>query len=74
MEMTHRYRLLYRPPSFATLPRGLQWDFAELPTDNHYLATKRPDVPVSEHRFGVIKTDRELTPEELAAFELEPVN
>jgi len=61
------YRLLYRPPSFATLPSKLAWEFVEVPREH-----PNPfGLPVSRHPFGVIKTARPLTPEECRAFEIE---
>lgn len=60
-----KYIPLYRPASFATLPRGLAWTYVEVPS---YITT-RPDLPTSEHTHGVIEC-RELTKEELAEFEL----
>ena len=62
------YRLLYRPPGFATLPSKLFWEFVEVPR-NH----PNPfGLPVSAHPFGVIKTERPLTAEELKDFEIVP--
>jgi hypothetical protein len=67
--MTKTYRLLYRPASFCTLPDGLQWEYVEAPAS---IADRRPDLPRSAHPFGVIRC-RELTADELTAFEIEPV-
>jgi hypothetical protein len=64
------YRPLARPAGFCTLPRGLQWDFVEVPSD---MAHRRPELPVSRHRYGVISTDRPLTQDEQARFSLQPV-
>jgi len=66
--MPFRYRPRNRPAGFATLPAGLQWEFAEMPPD---LSHRRPDVPRSAHRYGVIATSRPLTSEELERFELD---
>jgi hypothetical protein len=66
--MNH-YRMKYRPAEFATLPRGIGWDYVETPA-MHGLAN-RPELPRSTHRFGVIKTDRPLTEQERADFEIE---
>jgi hypothetical protein len=65
-----RYVCLLRPPMFASLPRDLKWDFAEIPAR---LAFARPDLPTSKHLHGVIETKRALTPEECERFDLEPV-
>jgi hypothetical protein len=63
--------MLYRPAGFATLPSGVSWRFVEAPQGEHW----RPfiDMPVSRHRYGVIETDRELTADELATFQIEEV-
>ena len=66
--MKHLYRTRYRPPSFATLPLALQWDFVEMPPD---IAHRRPELPRSRYRFGVIVTARALTSDELERFDIE---
>jgi hypothetical protein len=65
------YKMLYRPASFCTLPKGVQWEYVEGPT----LAglCNRPDLPRSTHRFGVIKTDRPLTSVEMSIYEIQEV-
>jgi hypothetical protein len=65
-----RYRPLYRPAGFATLPSGLKWNFVEVPL---YYAASRPDLPVSRHTHGVIETTRDLTEAEIFTFELLPL-
>ena len=66
---TNLYRPLLRPASFCTLPAGIAWEYAEIPAD---LALGRPDLPVSSHRYGVIKTGRSLTAAERERFDLVP--
>jgi hypothetical protein len=66
-----RYRLLYRPPSAFTLPKA-GWTLVERPNPRHGFE-RRTDLPVSVHEFGVVEFDRELTPGEIVAFELEVV-
>lgn len=66
--MQYRYRPRYRPPGFATLPAGLVWEFVQMPPD---IAHRRPDVPRSAYRFGMIATTRALSDEELERFELD---
>lgn len=66
MKARYLYAPIYRPAPFSGLPKG--WDFAEAPAD---VAPRRPDLPVSSRRYGVIAYDRKLTPEEVRAFELE---
>ena len=68
-ESMPRYIPQLRPPSFCTLPAGLNWDFVELPGDSSFAWIKR-DLPRSVHRYGVISTDRPLTAEELDRFSL----
>jgi hypothetical protein len=64
--MAHLYRPLLRPAVFAGLPKG--WYYAEAPPD---IAHKRPDLPASTWRYGVIAYERKLTPEEVAQHDLE---
>ena len=64
------YTMMYRPAGYATLPSKLGWEYVETPKRND-LGINRPDLPQSrEHPFGVIRTERELTPEEVQSFEL----
>jgi hypothetical protein len=71
--MTRRYRPLYRPPGYATLPAGLKWEIVEIPRDDHAWQDQRPELPMSRHPFGVIATERSLSPQEMRTFELEEV-
>lgn len=64
-----RYRMKYRPAGFATLPRGLGWNYVEAPA--MYGLANRPDLPTSRHSFGVFETDRPLTEQERADYEIE---
>ena len=66
--MSHLYRPIYRPSSFSTLPQWVKWEYAEAPTMAGLC--NRSDLPRSAHRFGIISTDRALTPEEAARFDL----
>ena len=66
--MDHRYIPLLRPASSFSLPRGVQWDFVEAPAD---IAHRRPDIPRSSHRYGIISIDRQLTPAEVDHFGLQ---
>lgn len=67
--MTHRYTPKYRPPGFATVPKG--WRLVERGRMVD-AAPLRTDLPRGDHPFGVIEYDAPLTPEQLLAFELEP--
>ena len=60
------YRPLLRPAGFATLPKGVKWDFVETPS---YI-TMRPDLLRSTHPHGVISTERPLTKDECSQFDL----
>ena len=64
------YRPMLRPASFATLPRGLGWDYVEAPTQE--IANRR-GLPLSDSPHGVISTDRPLTADEMEHFDLQPV-
>ena len=64
------YAPLLRPASGATLPAGLVWDYFQVPAE---IAHRRLDLPVSSHRYGVIKTDRPLTSAEIWRFDLKPL-
>lgn len=65
----YRYTLLYRPPSFATLPKG--WTLVERPQVPGF--ERREDLPVSSHRFGVVAFQWPLSDDEIAAYQLEPI-
>lgn len=60
-----RYALVNRPADFATLPKGLTYTVEPRP------AAGQPHHDMARH--GVLVTERELTPEELKAFELAPL-
>jgi hypothetical protein len=64
----HDYIPLYRPAGFATLPSGISWEYVEAPKMPGLV--NRPDLKTSQHYFGVIRTDRPLTADELKAYEL----
>lgn len=68
-----RYRTTLRPAGGGGLPWGLKWTYAELPSDAFDLHARLPHMPVSRYRYGVVETDRELTPDELRHFDIEPV-
>lgn len=61
-----KYRMLYRPAGFATLPKGIQWEFVEVPPGhpNPYR------LEISAFPFGLFRTDRPLTADELTTFEI----
>lgn len=69
--MKYRYRPLLRLPGFATLPPGVVWEYVQMPPD---LAHLRPELPRSEHRFGIIATHRALSAEECEQYSLEAVD
>lgn len=64
------YRPLLRPAAGGGVPPGVRWDYVEAP-DEH-IAARRPELPVSRHRYGVICTDRKLTDAECFHFDLIP--
>lgn len=65
----HKYVSLLRPVTFASLPEDVRWDYFETPSDGH---VKRPDLPVSWHKFGAIMLSRALTEEEISHFDVVP--
>ncbi len=66
----YRYRPLYRPAHFAGLPVG--WKYVEAPACEPLIGS-RLGIPVSNHTFGIIAYNRELTGEEKERFQLEAV-
>ena len=61
----HLYEPLLRPAGFETLPSGLEWEYVEAPD-----YVRRPDLPLSRRRHGVIATKRPLTSAEIDRFPL----
>ena len=72
--MSRAYTLLYRPPSTFTLPRGIGWTLVERPSLPGLGFDLRTDLPISRYPFGLVVFDREVTPEEIERFDLEPVD
>lgn len=70
LTMTYRYRTTLRPAAFGGLPMGVNYKYVEAPFDGLF---GFPSLPVSSYRYGVVETDRELTPEELRHFDIERV-
>lgn len=68
--MTMRYRTKLRPAAFGGLPQGLVWRYVELPNDGSVYRGHFPLLPVSQHRYGVIETDRALTRDEMSHFDI----
>jgi hypothetical protein len=64
-----RYRTTLRPASGGGLPADLGWRYVEAPSG---FFINRPDLPTSRYLYGVIETDRELTPAELDHFDIVP--
>ena len=62
------YTLKYRPATFATLPSPLAWEYVEAPSMPGII--NRTDLPISRHRYGVIKTNRPFTEDECAAYDI----
>ena len=65
-----QYQPLLRLANFSTLPPSLEWTYTEAPPD---IAHMRPDIPASNHIYGIIETTRELTPWECDRFSLRPI-
>lgn len=68
-----RYRTTLRPPGGGGIPAGVRWRYVELPPGDLDLHTRLRQIPISRYFYGVIQTDRELTPAELRHFDIEPV-
>ena len=68
----HKYTLLYRPPSFATLPAGKLWVLLERPRVSCGF-DRRTDLPLSEYPFSVIAFTEKLSAADLKAFEIKEV-
>lgn len=66
------YRMMYRPPGFATLPSGVKWSWVELPPD-HPNPQRFPELPVSKWQFGVFKPDVLFNEDELRDYQIEEV-
>ncbi len=64
-----RYRTTMRPAGFGGLPQGITYRYVEAPHDG--LGPYAPPMPTSRYRYGVIETDRELTPDEMRRFDIE---
>ncbi len=67
----NRYRTTLRPPAFGGLPEGVSWKYVEAPPNGAKYSDK---LPVSEHLYGVIETDRPLTFAELDHYDIERVS
>ena len=63
-----KYRTTLRPVSSWTLPPALrdQWEYVEAPWEG----VNRPDLPRSQHRFGVFRTTVEISAEDLKRFDI----
>ena len=70
MKNTNHYTLRYRPASAVTLPPRLAWRFIAVGKRDHVLQQARPELPLTDHPFGIIETYRPLTPEEMETFQI----
>jgi hypothetical protein len=61
------YRTTLRPAGFGGLPQGVTYQYVETPSDG---SVNLPSIPVSRLRYGVIKTDRPLTADEMQHFDI----
>ena len=71
-----KIRTTLRPPQGGGLPRDVRWVWVERPRTFEYRPSTVRDggnTPVSVHPYGVVETDRDLTPGELIHFDLEVV-
>lgn len=65
------YAPKYRPPGAFTLPTG--WALEEVPPGSAGAGIRRPDLPTSSHRFGVVSFERKLEASEVESYELKPL-
>lgn len=65
--MANEYRTTLRPAAFGGMPSGVRWDYIEAPAD---IAHNRRDLPLSTHRYGVVRTERPLTAAEMEHFDI----
>lgn len=64
----NRYRTTLRPAGFGGLPQGVGWRYIEMPASE--MSIRFVGMPVSRHLYGVIETDRALTRQEMAHFDI----
>jgi hypothetical protein len=68
----NRYRTTLRPVPFGGIPQGVAWHYVEAPRDVCGLHVAGVQgIPVSQHLYGVIETDRPLTESEMRHFDIE---
>ena len=68
------YTMRYRPAGFVTLPPGIKWDYVAMPSRSDLFIPFRRDLPAEpRHPFGVIRTNRPLTRDEMKIYEVEVV-
>jgi len=63
--MKHLYTPQYRPPGFATVPKG--WELIENPKLTPF---NRADLPRSSYNFGVIAYPEQLSASDAENYEL----
>ena len=63
------YRTVIRPPAFGGIPHGVRWEYVEAPANG---SPAPADLPRSQYYYGVFKTDRPLTREEMDRFDIAP--
>ena len=72
----HLYAMRFRPPGYATVPRGWEWGYVEAPAyifDRPLFREAFPEVPLCKNpqfRHGVIGSNTPLTSEDLEQFEI----
>lgn len=66
------YRPMYRDAYVSAFPKDVTWDYVEAPASNPMIAIRR-NLPLSRHPFGIIATNRPLTPQEREEFQMQIV-
>ena len=64
------YRPMYRDAYASAFPSDVKWDYVEAPASDPMISIRR-GLPPSRHQFGIIATNRRLTPQERNEFQME---
>ena len=67
-----KYRTTNRPLMLGTYPGDVKTEWVELPYEGVWRAAF-PGIPTSDHMYGVFTTDRPLTADEMASYQIEIV-
>jgi hypothetical protein len=65
-----RYATTLRPVPHGGIPPALRWEWAEAPQDGRTYYRDGKALKPSRYRYGVFEPERDLTPEEMAHFDI----